>query len=72
MVAISIAAVLGEDELPKQDDGEGLEIEPPLLIQSRGPDGLPVVPISPGSVDLVKLESDLARARKSAGSGDRL
>jgi hypothetical protein len=70
--AVSIATLLAEDELPKPDDGEGLEIEPPLLIQSREPDGMPVVPASPQSVDIAKVESDLARARKSAGSGERL
>jgi len=70
--AIAIAGALAQDELPQPDEGEPLEIEPPMLIQSRGPDGLPEVPVPPLPVALAKLEGDLAKAKKSAASGDRL
>lgn len=72
MSAIAIAGALAQDELPQPDEGEPLEIEPPMLIQSRGPDGLPEVPVPPLPVALAKLEGDLAKAKKSAASGDRL
>ena len=54
------------------ETGEGLEVEQPLLFQTRGPDGSPVIPKTPESVDLAKLESSLARAKKGAASGERL
>lgn len=77
-IGLSLAAVATtlsfaeENELPKHEEGEGLEIEPPLLIQSRGPDGLPIVATTPASPDLAKLEANLTRAQRAAASGDRL
>ena len=77
--AIAITGVLAEEELPQADEEaqpyqetEPMEIEPPILIQTRGPDGLPDVPAPPEKVELAKLEKDLARAQKNAASGDRL
>jgi hypothetical protein len=75
--ALMAFAVFAADELPTADPGELLEIEPPLLIGNRGPDGSIVVgpkgsAVAPADVDLARLESDLARARKSAASGERL
>ena len=69
---MTIACALAEEELPKYEEHEPLEIEPPLLIQSRGPDGLPDVPAPPEKIELAKLEADLAKAKKIAASGDRL
>jgi hypothetical protein len=77
LAAMTIAITLAEDDLPQPDENEPLaveplEIDPPMLIQSRGPDGLPVVPAPPEKIELAKLESDLTKARKSAASGDRM
>ena len=75
--AVVALAVFAADELPTADPDEALEIEPPLLIGNRAPDGSIVVApkgseVAPVDVDLARLESDLARARKSAASGERL
>lgn len=63
-----------EDELPAPDEGQPLEIEPPLLIQNRAPDGsiANAQPNAPGDLDAAKLQTDLERAKKSAASGERL
>ena len=79
----SFSAALAQDlpteELPKPGDvlpeeGEPLEIEPPLLITTRGPDGsLPDARgTTPANVDIAKLEKNLARATKNAGSAERM
>ncbi|MDQ6625023.1 MAG: hypothetical protein M3Y69_02620 [Verrucomicrobiota bacterium] len=74
IAAACIATAFATDELPPPEESEPLEIDPPLLIQSRGPDG--PVPIgqtnSPGDLDGARLEADLARAKKNAASGERL
>ncbi len=75
--AMIACAIFAADELPTADPEETLEIEPPLLIGNRAPDGSIVVApqsadAAPAEVDLARLESDLARARKSAASGERL
>jgi hypothetical protein len=75
--AMIALAVFAADELPTQDPDEPLEIEPPLLIGNRAPDGsLVAAPqgadAAPADVDLVRLKSDLARAKKNAASGERL
>jgi hypothetical protein len=85
VAAISATTALGEtvpDEvLPQQGngseyaEGQPLEIEPPLLISSRGPDGLPIVPGrdgAPVNVDIAKLEKDIARAIRNASGAERL
>lgn len=69
--------VFAAEDLPTPDSDQPLEIEPPLLIGQRAPDGSLIVPKSaadtnPNEVDLLKLESDLARAKKGAASGERL
>lgn len=77
-VAMCLAPLLAqEEELPKPDEsGLPLEIEPPLLIPLRAPDGsipdLPGMKSEPQSADIAKLETDLARAKKRAASGDGL
>jgi hypothetical protein len=53
-----------------------LEIEPPLLITTRGPDGA-LLDFSrsaapPPNLDIAKLEKDLARAIRNASGADRL
>jgi hypothetical protein len=70
--ACAIAAVFAQEDAPLPDPDEGLEIEPPLLIQSRDRDGLPVVPSPTPRADIAKLEKELTRARKGAESADRL
>jgi len=72
LIAILIVPLRAEDDLPRPDDGQPLEIEPPVLIQSRAPDETPDEPSPPEQLDLVKLEADLAKAKKSAASGERL
>ncbi|MFN2508266.1 MAG: hypothetical protein ABR589_05790 [Chthoniobacterales bacterium] len=72
VATIAIVSVVGQDELPRPEESEPLPIEPPILIQSRDSDGLPIVPAAPQSADLAKLEADLVKAKKSAASGDRL
>ena len=72
-IAIFLAAqIAAEDALPVQGEPESFAIEPPLLIQSRGPDGLPIVPVPPQSADVAKLTSDLARAKKRAAGAENL
>lgn len=76
-LAITSTAVLlaQEPELPVAGGTElPLEIEPPLLIQNRGPESpLPdASPSSPATPDIVKIEKDLARAKRNAGSADRM
>ncbi|MGI9089283.1 MAG: hypothetical protein ACR2HH_16335 [Chthoniobacterales bacterium] len=73
--AIFAASVFAADELPADSD-QPLEIEPPLLIGNRAPNGSLVVAkpstnAEPAEFDLAKLESDLARARRSAAAGER-
>ena len=56
--------------------GEPLEIEPPLLITTRGPDGaLPDSSLkrgAPANLDITRLEKDLARAVRNASGAERL
>ena len=74
----ALAQDLPHEELPKPgmlpEEGEPLEIEPPLLITTRGPDGsLPDTrAATPTDADIAKLEKDLARATKNAASAERL
>ena len=70
--AIAITSLLAEEDSPLPEPDEGLEIEPPLLIQGREPDGSPVVATPVPRSDIAKLEKDLARAEKGAASADRL
>src|SRR5688572_12264366 len=65
-----------EPELPAPNESDlPLEIEPPLLVPPRAPDGS--IPDEAGSkaavsADRAKLEKDLDRARKRAAFGERL
>ena len=74
--AIATATLFAADELPT-DPEQPLEIEPPLLIGNRARIGSLIVPkLRLGkcrpTLNLAKLEADLARAKKSAASGERL
>ena len=75
-LALAELAAQSETPLPDPDSSLPLEIEPPLLIPARGPDGsIPDLPGSSTSVtsaEMTKLESDLAKAQKRAASADRL
>ncbi len=71
-VAILLTSVaFAEDDLPKHDDSDALDIEPPLLIK----DGKPLAPLpqpdSPDN-DPGQIEAALERAKRSAASGERL
>lgn len=69
LVACFAATVFAlNEDLPASDEGLPLDIDPPLLIQNRAPDGSQ----SSENIDITKLENDLARAERTAGSGERL
>lgn len=70
--ALALIAFAADEELPAPENQPPLEIDPPILIQQRTPEGAPDVPPAPEAVDLAKVESDLARARRNAASGDPL
>ncbi|MGI8435676.1 MAG: hypothetical protein ACR2NX_02050 [Chthoniobacterales bacterium] len=70
--ALALIAFAAEEDLPAPESQASLEIEPPILIQQRTPEGAPDVPAPPEAVDIAKVETDLARARRNAASGDRL
>jgi hypothetical protein len=68
------AAVLAEDELPK-DPSEPLDIEPPLLIQENPNRNIVyTAPPAPGQKDFdpERMALALEKAKKSAASGERL
>ncbi len=69
LVACFATTVFAINEDPPAPDGAlPLDIDPPLLIQNRAPDGS-----QPNeNLDIAKLEDDLARAERTAGSGERL
>lgn len=68
-----VAGAFAGNELPKSDDVESFDIEPPLLIPNqldRPP--IAVAPESPAPVtDPDRLEKDLARAERNAKSAER-
>ena len=81
MLAIATAFTpLVSQELPTREGEQPLEppidVEPPLLIQSRNADGSLVLtgPAAPPPVaaDIEKLERNLARAKRNAAGADRL
>ncbi len=73
LLAVACSPLWAQDEaLPLPDDGQALEIEPPILIPSRSANGEPDLPTTPEQVDLAKLEADLARAKRNADSGERM
>ncbi|MDQ2918320.1 MAG: hypothetical protein M3R10_00345 [Verrucomicrobiota bacterium] len=67
-ITISCATAKEEPVLPEQ--GEGLEIDPPLLIKSRDRDGLPELPATAQTPDIAKLEKDLARGKRNAAGAE--
>jgi multidrug resistance efflux pump len=78
LVSLLIAATLPaeEEELPKKDPAEPLEIEPPLLIQETLNRNIiyNAPPAAPGQKDLDpdRITIALEKAKKSAASGERL
>ncbi len=72
LLSLTCFTLQGQDDLPQAEESQSLEIEPPILIPRRLPDGSPDLPAPPGQVDLVKLEADLARAKRNAASGERM
>ena len=64
-----------EEELPKKDPGEPLDIEPPLLIQETPNQNIVYnAPPAPGQKDLdpERIAVALEKAKKNAASGERL
>ncbi len=75
MTVIARAALYAQD-LPAPDGNEqALEVEPPLLIQSRNADGSLVLSKDASApaadVDIEKLEHNLARAKRNAAGAER-
>lgn len=75
MMMASATTVLAEDNLPKHDEDESFEVEPPLLIPYRDADSgsISVTPATPApAADLEQLERNLERAKRSAGGAEHL
>lgn len=78
LVSLLIAATLPaeEEELPKRDPAEPMDIEPPLLIQETPNRNIVynAPPAGPGQKDLdpERITAALEKARKNAASGERL
>jgi hypothetical protein len=72
--ASAAATLVAGDELPKSDDIDSLDIEPPLLIPNLKPDKAPIEAKETSSpiVDPDRLEIELERAKKNAKSAERL
>ncbi len=72
VLVISATALLAEDDLPKQDQDDSFEIEPPLLIpyQDSEPGSISASPAP--ALDLEQLERNLERAKRSAGNAEHL
>ena len=67
--AIPVVTLIAQEPSP---DSGSFEVEPPLLVQ---PDGTPVAPPETSrkpSRDLVQLETQLERAKRSSASAERL
>ncbi len=73
IIAGSVCAA--EESLPQEPE-EALEIEPPILTQSRAADGTLVVegagPLTDPEVEITKLAKELTRAQRNAEGGERL
>ena len=66
----AIATAFAEEELPKADPTDELEIEPPLLIR----DGKPLVPIATPDApagDAQELQMAVDRAKRAANAAER-
>lgn len=72
LLVVAFLPLRAQEDLPQPDASQPLEIEPPILIPSRNPDGSPNLPTPPEQVDIAKLESHLARAQRNAASGERM
>jgi hypothetical protein len=71
-----IAVSLAGSELPKSDDVDSFDIEPPLLIPDQSLDK-PPIPVAPETLrtpvaEADRLERDLERAKRNAKSAERL
>jgi hypothetical protein len=75
VVVAATMSIFAANELPKKDDDESFEIEPPLLIPNRDAEKSPVANASATPAPIVdpdKLEKDLERAKRSAAGAERL
>jgi hypothetical protein len=71
-----VAVTLAGNELPKSDDVESFDIEPPLLIPDQSLDK-PPIRVAPETLpapvaDADRLEKDLERAKRNAKNAERL
>ncbi len=75
LLFLALAAAAGAQELPTGKDDEAGDVDPPILIQERKPDGsfvLSGAAQTAPDLDLEKLERDLARARRGAAGAEGL
>lgn len=64
--------MLAQEELPKSDENEALEIEPPLLIQNGALLPPVIADVSRPETQPERLQMLLERAKQNAASGERL
>ena len=70
---VASGATLPAQELPKKDASEKFDFEPKLLLNDIPDLPLPSTPASPApSLDVTKLESELARAKTTAARREKL
>jgi outer membrane protein TolC len=72
---LTATSIIAAEELPKNDEPDSFDIEPPLLIPNRDaekPRELSAEPSATPIVDLEKLTKDIGRAERAAANTTRL
>ena len=73
LIVIALASAGADDDLPKREPGELIELEPKLMLapdwESRAPTNANA---HAASETMARLEAELSRAIRSAASGERL
>src|SRR5437762_9527467 len=69
---ISAIASAAEIELPRDDDYQSFEVEPPNLIPNREIDDAAAVPAGASAAAADRLEREVERAKKTAQNAERL
>ena len=75
VLVTAMMSIFAANELPKKDDDESFEVEPPLLIPNRDAEKSPLANASATPAPIVdpdKLEKELERAKRSAAGAERL